>query len=114
MKLIKKYWKLFTGAIIAIFGVSVLYTHKNNILDNAKATEPKNIVDDKIKENEAVVKEAEVKIEEVAEQKKVTKKRINRKKRKVKDLEDAKQDVPNIDRTLAEAKQKIINKTERE
>ena len=112
MNLIKKYWKLFTGAILAIFGVSVLYTHKNDIL-NAKATEPKNIVDEKIKENAAIVEEAEVKIEEVAEQKKVTKKRINRKKRKVKDLEAAKNDVPNIDRTLAEAKQNIIKKTER-
>ena len=112
MNLIKKYWKLFTGAILAIFGVSVLYTHKNDILD-AKATEPKNIVDEKIKENAAIVEEAEVKIEEVAEQKKVTKKRINRKKRKVKDLEAAKNDVPNIDRTLAEAKQNIIKKTER-
>jgi hypothetical protein len=113
MNLIKKYWKLFTGAILAIFGVSVLYTHKNDII-NPKAVEPKNIVDDKIKENKAVVEEAEVKIEEVAEQKKVTKKRINRKRRKVKDLEDAKQDVPNIDRTLAEAKHNIIKKTERE
>jgi len=114
MKLIKKYWKLFTGAIIAIFGVSVLYTHKNNILDNAKATEPKNIVDDKIKENEAVVEKAEVKIEQIEEHKQVIKKRNNRKKRKVKDLETAKTDVPNIDRTLAEAKQNIINKTKRD
>lgn len=113
MKLIKKYWKLFTGAILAIFGVSILYTHKNDILDNPKATEPKNIVDNKIKENEAEIAEAEVKIEEVAEQKTVTKKRINRKKRKVKDLEAAKNDVPNVDRTLAEAKQNIIKKTER-
>lgn len=112
MNLIKKYWKLFTGAILAIFGVSVLYTHKNDIL-NPKATEPKNIVDDKIKENEVIVEEAEVKIEEVAEQKKVIKKRINRKKRKVKDLEAAKKDVPNVDRTLAEAKQNIIKKTQR-
>lgn len=112
MNLIKKYWKLFTGAILAIFGVSVLYTHKNDIV-NPKANEPKNIVDDKIKENAEVVSEAEVKIEAVSEQKKVTKKRINRKKRKVKDLEDAKNDVPNIDRTLAEAKQNIIKKTER-
>lgn len=114
MKLIKKYWKLFTGAIIAIFGVSVLYTHKNNILDNTKAAEPKNIVDDKIKETEAIVEKAEVKIEQIEEQKQVIKKRNNRKKRKVKDLETAKNDVPNIDRTLAEAKQNIINKTERE
>jgi hypothetical protein len=112
MNIIKKYWKLFTGAILAIFGVSVLYTHKNTPID-PKQSEPKNIVDEKIKENEVEVKEAEVKVEVAEEQKKVIKKRNNRKKRKVKDLEAAKNNVPNVDRTLSEAKANIIKKTER-
>jgi Tfp pilus assembly protein PilN len=114
MKLIKKYWKLITGAIIALFGISVLHTNKDKIAkafdDDSKA---KNIVDDKVKQNNIAIEKIEEKIEEVKQEQVVVKKRIHKKKRKVKELEDAKKDVPVIDRTLAEAKQNILKKTER-
>jgi Tfp pilus assembly protein PilN len=114
MKLIKKYWKLITGAIIAIFSISVIHTNKDKIAkvfdDDSKA---KNIVDDKIKQNDIAIEKIEEKIEQVKQDQVVVKKRIQKKKRKVIELEDVKKDVPVVDRTLAGAKQNILKKTER-
>ena len=117
MEIIKKYWKLFVGAIVAILGIGLI-TQKNNIIKFFKGkstitTPTKDVVDQAQQQADSTIKTSEQKVEELEQTKTQVKKQIRRKKKKIQDLEDKKKNVPVIDRTLAEAKQNIIKKTKR-
>lgn len=117
METIKKYWKLFIGAIVAILGVGLI-SQKTNIFKFFKSksvvtTPTKDAVDQAQEQTEEIINESEQKVEEAEQTKTQVKKRIHNKKKRIHDLEDAKKNVPVVDRTLAEAKQNIIKKTKR-
>ena len=117
MQTIKKYWKLFIGAIVAILGIGLI-AQKNNIIKFFKGksvvTAPTNdAVDQAQKQSEEIIDDSEQKVDAAEQTKTQVKKRIHRKKKRIQDLEDAKKNVPVVDRTLAEAKQNIIKKTKR-
>ena len=117
METIKKYWKLFIGAIVAILGVGLI-SQKTNIFKFFKSksvvtTPTKDAIDQAQEQTEEIINESEQKVEEAEQTKTQVKKRIHNKKKRIHDLEDAKKNVPVVDRTLAEAKQNIIKKTKR-
>lgn len=117
MEIIKKYWKLFIGAIVAILGIGLI-TQKTNIFKFFKSksvvtTPTKDAVDQAQEQTEEIIDASEQKVETAEQTKTQVKKRIHKKKKKIQDLEDAKKNVPVVDRTLAEAKQNIIKKTKR-
>lgn len=111
MEIIKKYWKLFIGAIVAILGIGFiarLYKGKTQVVAPTK-----DVVDQAQDQANTTIDVAEQKIETAQKAKTQVKKKIYKKKKKIQDLEDKKKNVPVVDRTLSEAKQNIIKKTKR-
>lgn len=111
MEIIKKYWKLFVGAIIAIFGIGFiarLYKGKTQVV-----TPTKDVVDQAQMQSDTIIDTAKQKIDSAEQTKTQVKRKIYKNKKKIQDLEDKKKNVPVIDRTLSEAKQNIIKKTKR-
>ena len=105
MIIIKKYWKLFIGAILAIFGIGLIAS---------KQTENKvQVTDREIEHNNDAIDKIDTEIVEIEKTKTKVVKNIAKKKAHVKKLETAKTNVPNTSRTVAEAKQNIIKKTQR-
>jgi archaellum component FlaC len=105
MIIIKKYWKLFVGSILAIFGIGLIASKQTNV--EVKA------IDKEIEHNNNEIEKIDIAIENVAETKIEVKKRITTKNKKIVELETEKKDVPNKYRTVSEAKQNIIKKTQR-
>lgn len=117
INVIKKYWKLFIGAIISIFSVGVVLTHKEDIIksitNDTNQHKEKNIVDEQIQKNEKTIEKSIQVVEKVVKEKEAVQQKINTKKQHVDTLNKAKKRVPKKDRTLSEAKANIIKKTER-
>jgi archaellum component FlaC len=105
MIIIKKYWKLFVGAILAVFGIGLIASKQTNV--EVKA------IDKEIEHNNNEIEKVDIAIEKVTETKTQVKKRVNTKNKKIAELETEKKAVPVKYRTVAEAKQNIIKKTQR-
>ena len=105
MILIKKYWKLITGSILTLFGIGLLAS---------KQTETKvNVIDREIEHNNDAIDKIDTEVESIEKTKTKVTKTIAAKKVQVKQLETEKTIVPKTYKTVAEAKQNIINKTKR-
>lgn len=105
MTLIKKYWKLITGSILTLFGIGLLAS---------KQTEAKvDAIDHEIEHNNDVIDKIDTEVTAIEKTKTRVVKNIAAKKVQVKKLETEKTIVPKTYKTVAEAKQNIINKTKR-
>lgn len=105
LTLIKKYWKLITGSILTLFGIGLLAS---------KQTETKvDVVDREIEHNNDAIDKIDTEIAVIEKEKTKLVKTISTKKAQVKKLETAKTNVPKTSRTVTEAKQNIIKKTQR-
>ncbi len=105
MTLIKKYWKLITGSILTLFGIGLLAS---------KQTETKvDVIDREIEHNNNAIDKIDTEVEAIEKTKTKVVKNIAAKKVQVKKLETEKINVPKSYKTVAEAKQNIIKKTQR-
>ena len=105
LTIIKKYWKLITGSILTLFGIGLLAS---------KQTEAKvDTIDREIEHNNDVIDKIDTDIIAVEKEKTKVIKTIVTKKAQVKKLETEKTNVPKKYKTVAEAKQNIIKKTQR-
>ena len=108
--MIKKYWAVIIGIIAGIIGI--LFLIKTSKKETTVDTElPK--VKEKIDTNNKEIETIDKKIEIIEEEKIEVKKKITEKKDLVKILEDSKKNTPAEVKTVAEAKQNILNKTKR-
>ena len=105
LTLIKKYWKLITGSILTLFGIGLLASKQTDAKVEA--------IDREIEHNNNAIDKIDTEIIAVEKEKTKVIKTIVTKKARVKKLETEKQNVPKVDRTVAEAKQNIIKKTQR-
>jgi hypothetical protein len=105
MTLIKKYWKLITGSILTLFGIGLLAT---------KQTETKvAAIDHEIEHNNDAIDKIDTEVVAIEKTKTKVVKNIATKKAQVNKLEIEKTIVPKTYKTVAEAKQNIIKKTQR-
>ena len=91
MEIIKKYWKLFIGAIVAILGIGLI-TQKHNIFKFFKgksiiAAPTKDAVDQAQNQTDKVIDDSEQRVDTAEQTKTQVKKRIHRKKKRIQDLE---------------------------
>ncbi len=105
MTIIKKYWKLFVGAILAIFGIGLVASKQTNV--EVKA------IDREIEHNNDAIDKIDTEIDVIEKTKTKVIKNVATKKAQVKKLETAKTNIPKPYKTVAEAKQNIIKKTQR-
>lgn len=105
LTLIKKYWKLITGAILTLFGIGLLASKQTNANVDA--------IDHEIKHNNDAIDKIDTDIVAIRKTKTKVIKNIATKKDQVKKLESEKANVPKSYKTVAEAKQNIIKKTQR-
>ena len=105
LTLIKKYWKLITGSILTLFGIGLLVSRQ---------TETKvDVIDREIEHNNDAIDKIDIELVEIEKTKTKVVKNIATKKAHVNKLETAKTNVPKTYKTVAEAKQNIIKKTQR-
>jgi hypothetical protein len=105
MKMIKKYWAIIIGSVLAFFGIAVAVKKKVDDKQNAKAAK-------KIDDNEQHVDVITGKIDAIEDQKTQVKKDIVELVADVKKLEDKKQNNNTTKiQTPKQTKQNILNKT---
>jgi hypothetical protein len=105
MKMIKKYWAIIVGFVVALLGL--IYITK-------KSSEKKQSdLGDKIKSNEKQVDVLAGKVEVIEEQRVEVKTEIATEKKVIEDLKQQKETVKPAARPTAAAKQNILNKTAR-
>lgn len=106
MKLIKKYWAIILGVIIALFGFLVI--------TNQKKTEKKlKKSDDAIDNNNIAAAKLEGKVEVIEAERVEVKKEIEAHNELIENLETKKSNVSPAERTTAAAKENILAKTSR-
>jgi septal ring factor EnvC (AmiA/AmiB activator) len=103
MKLIKKYWLVITGAVVAIIGF---------MLFNGKSKKV-NKINKKIKENEKEIEVLEEKIEVVEEARAEVAKEIVQHETLIEALEEKKENIVVEELSVEEAKDNILAKTSR-
>ena len=104
MKTIKKYWKQIAAAVVGLF-VLIISIIKISNKTNLKKT------NDKLKDNNDTLNKLQGKSERVSEEKKIITQQLVQTKKHVVDLETKKKTVPTKQRTTAQSKQNILNKT---
>lgn len=107
MKLIKKYWALIIGALLALFGIiiSVKKKYDDKQLDKA---------DKQIDTNKQQVDIISGKVEIIESQRDAIKQDIEKDKLEISELQDLKDNIkPTQPDTVADAKQNILNKTKK-
>jgi len=107
MKLIKKYWALIVGALLGIFSIVIAIMKKQ---DNKKADK----IDQKIDDNDQQIDILTGKIEVVEDQREEVKQDIEEQEAAAEETKDAKDSIePETPKTVADAKENILNKTKR-
>ena len=105
MKMIKKYWAIIVGFVVALLGL--IYITK-------KSSEKKQSdLGNKIKSNEKQVDGLAGKVEEIEEQRVEVKTEIVTEKKVIEDLKQQKETIKPATRPAAAAKQNILDKTTR-
>jgi uncharacterized protein HemX len=105
MKIIKKYWAIIVGAILAAFGIGIAVNKKLNDKQLAKS-------DKKIDDNKQQADVISGKVDAIEDQKTDIKKDIKALTADVKELEEKKQEVTTTTpKTAKQAKENILNKT---
>ena len=104
MKLIKKYWKIIAGGIVALFGVIFLVSRKitANKLDQT---------DRDIDKNNSKIDKLSGKLERIKKEEEKVKAEIKKQKEDIKKTKKEKDTIPVTKRTTADAKKNIIKKT---
>ena len=105
LTIIKKYWKLITGSILTLFGIGLLATKQTET--NVAA------IDHEIEHNNDAIDKIDTEVVAIEKTKTKVVKNIATKKAQVNKLEIEKTIVPKTYKTVAEAKQNIIKKTQR-
>jgi len=107
MKIIKKYWAIITGGIIALFGILyAIFTKRNNKKIDKIETQ--------IDNNEQQIDVLQGKTEVVEEQRDEVKIEIKQHEEVISDLQEQKNNIVVEEvKTVAEAKENIIAKTKR-
>ena len=105
MKMIKKYWAIIVGAILALFGIAVATKKKHDDKQNAKAAK-------KIDDNNQQIDIITGKVDAIEDQKSVIKGDVKSLDAEIKDLEDKKRNIFSTkNKTAKQAKENILNKT---
>ena len=105
MKIIKKYWAIIIGSIVAAFGMAIAINRKTTV----KAVKK---LDKQIDDNTHQVDIISGKVDAIETQKTEAKKDILTAETKVKTLEDKKQNIKvELPKTANQAKTNILNKT---
>jgi len=105
MKIIKKYWAIIIGSIVAAFGMAIAINRKTTV----KAVKK---LDKQIDNNTHQVDIISGKVDAIENQKTEVKKDILTAETKVKALEDKKQNIKvELSKTANQAKTNILNKT---
>lgn len=105
MKIIKKYWAIIIGSIVAAFGMAIAINRKTTV----KAVKK---LDKQIDDNTHQVDIISGKVDAIETQKTEVKKDILTAETKVKALEDKKQNIKvELSKTANQAKTNILNKT---
>jgi hypothetical protein len=105
MKMIKKYWAVIVGFVAALMGL--IWVTK---LSSAKKQSK---LDNKIKSNEKQVDVLAGKVEVIEEQRVEVKTEIKAEKEIIADLKQQKENIKPVERSTADAKQNILNKSAR-
>lgn len=107
MKKIKKYWALIVGALLGIIGIVIAIIKKQ---DNKKTDK----IDQKIDNNNQQIDILTGKIEVVEDQREDVKQDIEEQVAAIEATKDAKETIqPATPKTVADAKENILNKTNR-
>jgi len=105
MKTIKKYWVVIVGFLVMLLTLG-LVTKK---VSESKKTK----LDEKIDENENEVSKLEGKVEVIETERVQVKEQIEKHEELIEALEEKKENIVVEERTVADAKDNIINKTKR-
>ena len=104
MKTIKKYWMIIVGAIAAAFAFFLVTSKRRNSNKLDK-------LQDQINDNKQAVDKIDGKAEVIAQQRDELKQEIKQQEHVIEQLEEKKQEIKPETRTVADAKQNILNKT---
>lgn len=107
MKIIKKYWALIIGAILGIFGIVIALMKKQT---NKRVDK----IDQQTDRNDQQIDILTGKIEVVEDQREEVKQDIKEQEAAAEETKDAKDSIkPETPKTVADAKENILNKTKR-
>ena len=107
MKTIKKYWALILSAVLGIFAIIIAATKKQT---NKRVDK----IDQKIDDNNQQIDIITGKVEVIEEQREEVKQDIEEQQEQIDATKDAKETIqPEEPKTVASAKENILNKTKR-
>jgi uncharacterized coiled-coil DUF342 family protein len=107
MKMIKKYWAILVGAIIAIIGIFAVTSRRNS---DKKSDKLKKQIDD----NTQQVNQLQGKVDVIEEQRESVKTEIEQHEQTIEELKHKKENIVVEEaKTVQAAKENILNKTRR-